>query len=134
MKKMLLLSVLLALTALTGCVKTSFVYTNASPGDVTEESRTFMFFGLSAPDKPYRADKVCGDKGVQSVETFASIGNTCVSSITIQIYTPRTVKVTCASGSAHNFYLDEQDKVVAHEIVDPKTGQSVTEDFTSDVL
>lgn len=134
MKKMLLLGVLLALIPMTGCMSTNFAYTNASPGDVTEESRTFMFFGLSSPDKPYRADKVCGDKGVQSVETYSSFGNSCVSCLTLQIYTPRTVKVTCASGSAHNFYLDEQDKVVAHEIVDAKTGQSVSEDFTSDVL
>ena len=134
MKKMFLLGALLTLIPLTGCYKTSFVYTNASPGDVTEESRTFMFFGLSGPDKPYRADKVCAGKGVQSVETFASFGNSCVSCISLQIYTPRTVKVTCASGSAHNFYLDDQDRVVAHELVDSKTGRTVTEDFTSDVL
>lgn len=133
-KTALLLTLLMAVATLSGCYKTSFAYNNMRPsGDVTEESRTHLLFGLVAPDRAYRADRVCPG-GVQSVEYYASFGNMCLSCLTINIYTPRTVKVTCAAGGAHNFYLNEQDQVVAHESIDPVTGQSTVEDFSSSVF
>ena len=132
MKKLFLLLALTALVSLSGCMQSSFVYTNATPGDVTEESRGFLFYGLSGPDKPYRADKICGAKGVASVETYASFGNQCIGCLTLAIYTPHTVRVTCGTGTAHNFYLDENERVVAHEVID--NNQSVVEDFTSNVF
>ena len=133
-KTALLITLLVACATLSGCFKTSFVYNNVRPsGDVTEETRGHLLFGLVAPDKAYRADRVCPG-GVQSVEYFESFGNICLSCITLSIYTPRTIKVTCAAGNAHNFYLNEQDQVVAHESIDPVTGQSTVEDFSSSVF
>lgn len=134
MKRVLLFATLLiAMTAMTGCFRTSFVYTDRGSASVTEESQKFLVFGLIGPDKPYRADKLC-PSGVAGVETYGTFGNMCIGMCTLNIYTPRTVKVTCASGGAHNFYLDENDNVLAHEHIDAETGQSVVEDFSSDVL
>lgn len=133
MKRVLLLAVLLmAMTALTGCFRTSFNYNDRGASSVTEESQKFLLFGLVGPKKPYRADKLC-PSGVAGVETYATFGNMCIGACTLNIYTPRTVKVTCAAGGAHNFYLDDQDNVVAHEFIDA-AGNSSVQDFASDVL
>lgn len=115
MKKLLPLA--LALCCLSGCFKSTFVYNSAGGAQVLEETRTHKFFGLSGPSKILRADRMC-PAGVASVETKASFGNLCLSCVTLQIYTPRTVVVTCNSGQAHNFYLDDQDRVLHHETVE----------------
>ncbi len=133
MKRVLLLAALLmAMTALTGCFRTSFTYSDRGASSVTEESQKFLIFGLIGPKKPYRADKLC-PSGVAGVETYASFGNMCIGACTANIYTPRMVKVTCAAGGAHNFYLDDTDNVLAHEFVDA-AGHSTVQNFESDVL
>jgi len=133
MKRALMLAALLiAMTALTGCFRTSFTYSDRGAAAVTEDTQKFLVFGLIGPDKPFRADQLC-PSGVAGVETYATFGNTCVGACTLNIYTPRTVKVTCAAGGAHNFYLDQENNVLAHETIDA-SGESVVEDFTSDTL
>jgi len=133
MKRALLTATLIfAMIAMTGCFRTSFDYTDRAGAQVTEQSQTFLVFGLIGPGKPFRADKLCPG-GVAGVETYATFGNMCIGTCTANIYTPRTVKVTCAAGGAHNFYLDNNDQVLAHEFVDAN-GQSSVEDFSSDVL
>lgn len=129
---LLIAMMLFAMLVTTGCFRTQFTYSDRAPSTVTEESQKFLLFGLVGPKKPYRADKLC-PSGVAGVETYATFGNTCIGMCTLNIYVPRTVKVTCAAGGAHNFYLDNQDNVLAHEYVDPN-GHSVLEDFSSDVL
>lgn len=133
MKRALLLATLLiAMTAFTGCMRTSFTYSDRAAGAVTENKQRYLIGGLVGPDKPFRADQIC-PSGVAGVETYNTFGNACAGLCTAQIYTPKTVKVTCAAGGAHNFYLDEQDNVLAHENISAE-GTAVVEDFTSDVL
>lgn len=133
MKRVLLLAAfLMAMTALTGCYRTSFNYSDRGASSVTEESQKFLIGGLIGPKKPYRADKLC-PSGVAGVETYSSFGNGCIGACTLNIYTPRMVKVTCAAGGAHNFYLDNADDVLAHEFVDT-AGNSTVQNFESDVL
>ncbi len=136
MKKMVMTGALLcALMPLTGCYKSTFVYSSKAPtANTMEETRSYGFFGLSKPDKPFRADAVCGASSVAKVEQFASFGNSCLTAITLNIYTPRTIRVTCGSGQAHNFYLDEHDTVLAHEQVDAQTGDQHVETFSSDAF
>ena len=132
MKHLLLGGILAALVCSTGCYKTTFVYEGATELNTIEEGRTFMFGGLSSPDKPVRADKMCGGNAPVKVETFRSFGDGCLGGLTLCIYTPQTVRVTCGQGVAHNFYLDSDEQVVAHEIVEGH--ESALEDFSSNVF
>ena len=132
MKHLILGGLLAALVLSTGCYKTSFVYEGATELNTIEESRTFMFGGLSSPDKPVRADQLCGGNPPVKVETYRSFGNGCIGTLTLCIYTPQTVRVTCGQGVAHNFYLDSDEQVVAHEIIEGD--QSAVEDFSSNVF
>ena len=122
-----LIVVLLAAAILPGCLRTTFAYNDRAQANVTEETRAFWLYGLLGPDAPFRADRLC-PSGVASVETYASVGNICLSAITAGIYSPRTIRVACSAGSAHNFYLNEEDEVIAHEFVDASTGESIIVD------
>ena len=128
----LLAALLIAMTVLSGCYRTSFTYTDRGAAAVTEDSQKFFINGLVGPKKPFRADQLC-PSGIAGVETYATFGNGCATMCTATIFSPRTVKVTCAAGGAHNFYLDENDNVLAHETITPD-GETAVEDFTSDVL
>lgn len=133
MKRALLFATLIiGMLAMTGCYRTSFTYPDKSGGQISEQKQNFFIGGLIGPKKPFRADELC-PSGVAGVETYATFGNACIGML-CAIYTPRTVKVTCAAGSAHNFYLDEDDNLLAHEYVDGESGERVVEDFSSDVL
>lgn len=125
MKKLMLIAVAaIALSGLTGCMKHTFTYpSRESDGRVMEEPSKFYFFGLVDADKqPISAYNVCNGP-VKSVDTYLTLGNACVGCLTLQIYTPNTVEIRCASGTAHNFYLDEDDAVVLHEVIDEESGE-----------
>ena len=134
MKKMIPLFLLacLCVSFSTGCFRTSFSYKSKNPGTVTEDTQKFLAWGLVGPNEPFRADQLC-PSGVAGVETYATFGNGCIGKCTLGIYAPRTIKVTCSAGGAHNFYLDENDNVLAHETVS-EDGESTVEDFTSQTL
>ncbi|MBA2661511.1 MAG: hypothetical protein H0U74_04405 [Bradymonadaceae bacterium] len=136
MKLKILLSLLLlgTLTSLTACYSTTFQYPDRQPTRVVDVSRPFWIAGLINGEKrPVVAYELCGG-AVKSVETFNSFGQVCLGVITLQIYTPNTVRITCASGSAHNFYLNDEDMVVAHEVVDSGSGEVVYRSMYSDIL
>lgn len=135
MKKVLSIALLgiLVLGSL-GCMRNTFDYPNrSSDGREIEERRAFLIAGLvDRNDGPVVAHRLCNGP-VKSVETVHTLGNFCVSCITLQIYTPNTVRVTCASGAAHNFYLDEDDLIVGHEAFD-ESGDMVEANFSSDLI
>ena len=70
------------------------------PAGTTVASQTvaFYFWGLT-PEREVSVAAQC-PRGVSRVETLATFGNGLVSFVTLGIYNPRTVLVTCASGSA----------------------------------
>ena len=123
---------LAAVTLVTGCFSTTFSYSNRAPGRTDEVGRTFLIRGLINSNDPLRAYDLCPE-GVQSVETVHTFGDQFLGCLTIGIYTPNTVRVTCASGAAHNFYLDENDEVVAQQSFD-EDGTLMSESVASDVL
>ena len=129
------LTILAFLVPATGCYRTPLMHNSRPAGDVMEETRGYNFFGLSGPSRPIRADKMCPG-GVAGVEFNMTFGDGLLTGVLIAglIYGARTVKITCAAGSAHNFYLNDQDEVMAHEIVEGDTKETNAEDFTSDVL
>lgn len=130
------ITILAFLFPATGCYRTPLMHDSRPGGpDIMEETRGYNFFGLSGPARPIRADKMCPG-GVKGVEFYMNFTDGLLTGVLIAglIYGARTVKITCASGSAHNFYLDDQDQVMAHEFVEGEAQTETAEDFTSDVL
>lgn len=129
----LIVAAALVLVGGLGCMSHTFEYPDRSEqGPVMEESQTFFVGGLFGGDT-LDAAEMCGGP-VQSVETVNTIGNGCVGCLTLNIYTPNTVRVQCASGEAHDFYLDEDDAVVGFETFDSETGEVIDSEVTSDYL
>lgn len=135
MKRNVFVIALLAITlgGLTGCMSNTFEYPDRqADGRVMEESRTFYVGGLiDGNDGPLVAHELCNGP-IESVETVHTLGNQCISCISLNIYTPNTVVVSCATGTAHNFYLDENDAVVGHETIDSETGEVLQSEMNSD--
>lgn len=131
-RNIFMITLLAAVMFMTGCFSTTFSYADRSPGRTDEVGRTFLIYGLINSNDPLPAYELCPE-GVQSVETIHTFGDQLLGCLTIGIYTPNTVRVTCASGAAHNFYLDEDDEVVAQQSFD-ESGTLVSETVASDVL
>jgi hypothetical protein len=92
------LSLLLAALALCGCYHAT-IETGAKPSTVTVEKHwaSGWIFGLVAPSTIETAAKC--PKGVAKVETQLSFVNMLVSFLTLSIYTPMDIRVTCAEGA-----------------------------------
>jgi hypothetical protein len=137
MKNVVLLVALLTMVfgGLLGCRSNVFDYPNRqSDGRLIEEGRTFFVFGLiDGNDGPLIAYQMCNGP-VKSVETVHTLGNMCIGCVTLQIYTPNTVRITCASGVGHRFYLDENDVAVGHEAFDLETGEILESNFQADFI
>ena len=121
-----------AVTLLAGCWKTTFVYNKGVPGRVEEVGRTFMLLGLIDRNDPLRAYELCPE-GVKSVEKVHTFGDGLLTCLTLTIYSPNTIRVTCKGGAGHNFYLDEDDELIAQQRFD-EDGSLVGEPITSDIL
>lgn len=134
MKKTLFLvaALLVLLSGLTGCYRQTFVYPDRGTAAVQEVGVTHLIYGLVTSDPYVKAFEIC-PTGVAQVDTVVTFGDGFLGCLTAGIYTPNTVVVTCASGTGHNFYLDENDKVVAHEVLDEQ-GAVVDTRLVSDVL
>ena len=130
-RKVFMFLLVAAASTMLGCWSHSFTYSDKAPGGEQEVGRTFLIMGLIADD-PLMAYELCpsGVQGVETVHTFVDMFLTC---LTAQLYTPNTVRVTCASGAAHNFYLDANEDVVAQQSFDEE-GTLVAEHIKSDVL
>jgi hypothetical protein len=83
------------------------VQTGRCPGTTTvrKEWTATWLWGL-VPATPIDVTRDC-PSGIATVETQESFMNGLVSLLTIGIYTPRDVTVTCASGTARNAGLKE---------------------------
>jgi hypothetical protein len=132
MRKSLILAAALVLlaTSTTGCYRQTFKYENKTPAATTEVNRGFLLWGLVAPDNPVKAFEIC-PSGVAQVEVVHTFGNQLLGCITAGIYSPNTVRVSCAGGSAHNFYLDEDEEVVGYEGFD-EDGELVERSISSE--
>lgn len=131
----LLIALMCLLIGSFGCLSNTFEYPDRDDdGRIMEEDRTFFIGGLiDGNDEPVQAHELCNGP-VKSVETVHTFGDQCIGCITGNIYTPNTVNVTCAAGEAHNFYLDENDSVVGHEVYDTESGEVLESEVKSDYL
>lgn len=128
-----LLVLVVLLASLTGCYSNTFQYTNRNGAQEIETTRHFVVAGLFPLDKgPVVAHRMC-PTGVQGVETVHTFVNLLLSAVTFNIYTPNTVRVTCSSGTAYNFYLDENEHVVAYDLVGQEAAQSMAPTLRSEL-
>ena len=134
MKKTMVLfaALLVVLTSLSGCHRQGFVYADRGVAAVQEVTVSHLFYGLITSDDRVVAYEIC-PTGVASVDVVHTFTDVLLSLVTVLIYTPNTVVLTCASGTSHNFYLDENDEVVAHETLDEE-GQVIDSRLVSGVL
>ncbi len=65
---------------------------------VVEQDEVFWFWGLS-PDKiEYQAQDLCPEKGVLEVYNYSSLMDGILENVTLGIYAPRTMRITCHKG------------------------------------
>lgn len=89
---------------LAGCYKATF-YTNPNVvrGQEHDEWTDFFIYGLAGTER-FDVHEFCGDDEVAEVKTGGNFGTGLVSFITLGIYTPRKVYVTCAAPSGAETY------------------------------
>ena len=114
-------------------------FSTGAPRGATTHSmwNSFFIFGL-AGEATVDAAALCPN-GIAVVETYSSVGQVLLSLLTIGIYAPRTIEVTCAAGAADNhqqpskvligrdstgstLYVAKQDSNGAIDIVYQKSG------------
>jgi hypothetical protein len=98
----------------TGCYKATFIRDpSAVRGVEHDEWTSFFLFGL-VNEKTIDVHHFCPNGDVAQIQTGANFGTGLVSILTLGIYTPRKVYVTCAAnGRAMRLDLDEQGGLVA---------------------
>ncbi|HEX4634339.1 MAG TPA: Bor family protein [Gemmatimonadales bacterium] len=68
-----------------------------SSSEIEKGFASAWIYGL-VPPSTVETQAKCGAKGVSKVETQLSFVNMLVAFITLDIYTPMSIKVTCAAG------------------------------------
>jgi Bor protein len=104
---------LLGLVAvLSGCYHAT-VETGAKPSTVMVEKKwaSGWIFGL-VPPKTIETQAKC-NTGVSKVETQLSFLNMLVSALTLNIYSPMDIRVTCAEGASGSALVSPADSVSA---------------------
>lgn len=76
---------------------------NGKPGETKEIRGHFFLTGL-VPVQRYSAKDLCADKGIYQVHSYSSFLDLLLSSITLCLYTPKTLEVICNdSRTAYRF-------------------------------
>jgi hypothetical protein len=114
MKRLGRAALLAVLLAGAGCYKATFIRDpNAVKGVEHDQWLDFWIFGL-VNEQNIDVKQFCPDGRVAQVVTGGNFATGIVSVLTIGIYSPRKVYVTCATdGRALQLELDEQGKLVA---------------------
>lgn len=111
------LCALLGALALSGCYKATFIRDpEAIRGVEHDEWVSYFIFGIVG-EETRDVHQYCPDGRVAQVQTGANFGTGIVSLLTIGIYAPRKIYVTCAAdGRARVLEMDESGKLVAMEV------------------
>lgn len=106
-------ALLLLVAALAGCYHAT-IDTGARPSTLTIEKHwaSGWIFGLVPPKTVETASKC--PTGVAKVETQLSFVNMLVSFLTLNIYTPMDIRVTCAEGASGGTSLLVPDSASTH--------------------
>jgi Bor protein len=103
----------------TACYKATFIRDpSAVKGAEHDRWLDYWFWGLMN-EQNVNVREFCPDGRVAEVQTHGNFGTGIVSVVTIGIYAPRKVTVTCAAdGRAFQLELDTEGKLVALAGVD----------------
>lgn len=105
--KVALLSTALALAA---CNQHVVTYDTSLPrGKVHSEWTGHYLYG-SIGHTDINVRRICPE-GAAKIETYRSFGNGMIGALTLGIYTPRTVRITCASGNTAIAALNAEGKI-----------------------
>ena len=115
-KTVLLAPLLLA----AGCMKTT-ITTGAPAGAASDHKAKFFLYGLVG-ETNFNVDQIC-PTGVSKIEESAQFGDLLLSCVTCSIYTPRSVTISCASGSA---YMVTPDEEIGRSLVEPVLASNLT--------
>jgi hypothetical protein len=114
MKRLGRMALLAALLGGAGCYKATFIR-DASAVKAEEHDKwlDYWLWGL-VNEQDIDVKQFCPDGRVAQVVTGGNFGSGIVTALTLGIYAPRKVYVTCASGGrALQLELDERGKLVA---------------------
>lgn len=103
-----------------GCMKTTI--TTGAPAGASSDHKAKFFIGGLIGETDFNLDQMC-PTGVSKIEESAQFGDVLASCITCSIYTPRTVKITCASGSAYLITPDDENN---RSLVEPLLASNLT--------
>ena len=114
MKRLGRAALLAALLGAAGCYKASFIRDpNVVRGAEQDRWLDYWLWGLVG-EQSMQVKEFCPDGRVAEVVTGGNFGTGIVELLTLGIYAPRKVYVTCAaSGRAMQLELDENGKLVA---------------------
>ncbi len=97
MRRTKLLAAATACLMAAGCMHSEFV-TDSAPGRSETKNNAFFFWGLVGANT-FDAAQICPE-GVHKIDTYYNFGDGFLYLITVGIYAPRTVEITCAQKSA----------------------------------
>jgi hypothetical protein len=105
MNKSLLL-ILTTVFTLSGCATQRIYLGGESTKDPEVSKSQAIWLGGIGQTKDIDADAICGELGVQKIETIQSFTDTLLGTISIGFYTPRTVKVYCNKSA--EYHIDKR--------------------------
>lgn len=96
MRKALTAALLLSAFATSGCYHTRVVNENATAGETTEVSGRYVLYGIvPIGNNDIDVDDECPN-GLASVESEHTFIDGLIGTVTLGIYTPITIRYTCA--------------------------------------
>ena len=122
---------LLIVVALMGCATTKTEVATPTAPAIETTAQTFYLRTVQNEYDAARAHEVCPE-GVASAEVIDRFGDDLLGVVTLSLYNRNTLRVTCDSGTAHNFYLEDEEVVRTHSSGSSARGQTVP--VYSDVL
>lgn len=114
----------LALSLLSGCFKTQYTYGPKAKGDSDhEEWRHRVAWGIIELSGPMDISNVCPDGEFSRIKTSNTLGNSIVGIVVravigaggIDWYSPSTIEVWCADGTAYRGTIDQDGTVLELE-------------------
>ncbi len=105
--KIALLTTALALSA---CNAHQVTYDTSLPRGKAHSEWTGHYFGGLVGHTEINVRRIC-PQGVAKIETYRSVGNGFVGAFTLGIYTPRTVRITCAAGGQAIAAVDDEGSI-----------------------
>ena len=79
-----------------GCLKTKINFEDPIGAPAYQQSQSFFLGGLVPSKRTFKASEVCPDGKVAQMETRTTFLNGFLTAITLLIYAPKTLTITCS--------------------------------------